>query len=88
MLFMEADMQAKAFEGSVAQAMALIILETVAEQGAEGAPSGIVYAALTGHLSYEQYTRIIGAFETAGLIRKSNHVLYYTGPALPAKSEP
>jgi hypothetical protein len=60
------------------------ILHTVEEAGEQGAPSGVLYAAtMTMGLNYHQYQALIDLFLKKGIMRIANHVLFYTGPALP-----
>lgn len=56
-----------------------IIGETIREQGADGAPSGVIYAGLMGHCGYTEYNAIIAALKKAGHIKERNHVLYWVG---------
>ena len=56
---------------------ARMILETVQEMGGDGAPSGIVYAALNAHgMSLMTYQSIIDSMKRQGLIREEYNVLY------------
>jgi hypothetical protein len=52
------------------------IIETIDEMGSQGAPLGIMYAALMGRISYENFMTCIDALVNAGVIRVSNHVAY------------
>jgi len=52
------------------------IVETIEETGDNGAPLGIMYAALMGMISYESFMNVISALAQAGVIRVSNHVAY------------
>lgn len=52
------------------------IIETIEETKTEGAPLGIMFAALMGMISYESFMNVIDALVNAGIIRVSNHVAY------------
>jgi predicted oxidoreductase (fatty acid repression mutant protein) len=55
----------------------LAVYETIKEAGEQGAPSGVIYAALMGFgCSLEQYNAIIDAMIATKKIRRSNHLLY------------
>lgn len=56
-------------------ATARIILDTITEAGAEGFPSGYLYAACMGVMPYDAYVQIISALKAAGRITESNNVL-------------
>lgn len=57
--------------------LADVVVETVREAGAEGAPEGPMYAAFMAHgLSLDAFTAIVEALIAAKKIRRSNHVLY------------
>lgn len=51
------------------------IHETVKEEP-HGAPSGHVYAALMGIMSYETYEMIINAMIKNGKLERKNHLLF------------
>ena len=54
-----------------------IILDTVREAGPQGCPAGPLYAALMSYgVSHTTFETMIGALVTAGLLRRSNHVLF------------
>lgn len=53
------------------------VIETVQEAGDQGAPSGVLYAALmTAGLSLEQYERLMAILVDAGKVRKSGHLYF------------
>jgi hypothetical protein len=61
------------------RAAALVVkamVETIEETGEQGAPLGIMYAALMGMISYDSFMSVIDALVDAGVIRVSNHVAY------------
>ena len=51
------------------------IVETI-EECPEGAPLGIIYAALMGMVSYNSFSNVISSLVQAGVIRISNNVAY------------
>lgn len=67
-----------------AQAMALraivgAVVQAVAEAGPTGAPSGVLYAALTAHgCSLSQYQSLMGALVRNGTLRADGDV-YFIG---------
>lgn len=59
------------------RAIAAAIVDSVKEAGALGAPSGIVYAALSAHgCTLDQYQQFIGALVRTGKLRQSGDLLY------------
>jgi hypothetical protein len=52
-----------------------IILDTITEAGAEGFPSGYLYAACMNVMPYDAYMQIISALKAAGKITENNNVL-------------
>jgi hypothetical protein len=54
-----------------------VMLDTVKEMGAQGAPAGVMYAAVCGRMSLAQFQAVMGALESAGKVRKSGHVYYF-----------
>lgn len=53
----------------------------IQEMGAEGAISGVLYAALNSKgCSLDQYYTIIGILKQQGLVREQFNVLYWIGP--------
>ncbi len=55
------------------------ILETVQEAGPQGAPSGPMYNAVQGCLSFDQYVKVMAALEQTGKVKRSGHVYYAEG---------
>jgi hypothetical protein len=53
------------------------IYETIKETP-DGAPGGILYAALMGHMSLAQFEGIMSVLIKAGLVRKSGHCYFAT----------
>lgn len=58
------------------RAIADAITESVREAGDMGAPSGIVYAALMGHMTLDQYYQFIAGLVRAGKLRQEGDLLY------------
>ena len=52
------------------------IVETIEETGDDGAPLGVMYAALMGMISYNSFMSVIDALAKAGVIRVSNNCAY------------
>jgi hypothetical protein len=52
------------------------IVETIVEMGDQGAPLGIIYAALMGMISHDSFTNVIESLGKAGVIVVKNHVAY------------
>jgi hypothetical protein len=52
------------------------IVETIEETGQNGAPLGVMYAALMGVISYNSFMAVIDALVKNRVIRVSNHVAY------------
>lgn len=66
--------QVKAVVGTVlAVAEALRALRRV--------PSSTLYAHVCGLMDFAAYTRTVDTLKEAGLVRESNHILFWTGPA-------
>ena len=64
------------------RAIADAIVESVAEAGSMGAPSGIVYAALNSFgVNLETYQRFISALVNAGRLEQRGNLLF-TGKAV------
>lgn len=60
---------------------AMALIETVADMGLNGAPSGHCYMALNmAGCDIDTYQSIVGTLVGAKLLRLDNHVLYYIGP--------
>lgn len=58
-----------------------ILLETVKEAGPDGAPEGLMYAAVMGAgFSLEAFESAMKLLAKRGLIRRSGHVAYYVPP--------
>lgn len=56
--------------------------DIIREAGPAGLPSGHLYAMLMAKgISYNGYQQMIGAMQSAGVVKQSNNVLYWTGPA-------
>lgn len=51
------------------------IVETI-DECPEGAPLGIIYAALMGMITYDSFDNVITSLVQAGVIRVDNHVAY------------
>lgn len=51
-------------------------LDTVQAAGPDGAPAGVMYAAVMDKMSLEQFECVMGLLVEAGRLRKSNHVYY------------
>jgi len=62
---------------NVLRALLGAMLDTVKEMGAQGAPAGVMYAAVCGRMSLAQFQAVMGALESAGKVRKSGHVYYF-----------
>lgn len=62
----------------VLKELIIAIHDTIKEAGPEGAPSGIIYAALMEktNISLEYYNAIINAMIASGKIYQKNYVLY------------
>jgi hypothetical protein len=60
------------------QIAALIIAQAIRELGS--VPSGHLYARLMGHFSLNEYTQIIGALKSVGLVKEKAHLLTWVGP--------
>jgi hypothetical protein len=59
----------------------MAVAETVREVGE--CPSGTVYAALVGRVTFEGYQKILGILQNAGLVSVGkDHMLRWTGPKL------
>lgn len=59
-------------------AMMQAVVSTVREMGPQGAPSGVVYAALsTKGMTVDFYNTMISKLQDLGVLRLSNNVLFY-----------
>jgi hypothetical protein len=56
------------------------IVETIEETGDNGAPLGVMYAALMGMISYNSFMAVIESLVKAKVIRVSNHCAYRVQP--------
>lgn len=63
-------------------AILLAVSETVRE--AKRVPSGTVYAALIGRVTFEGYQALIRTLKGAGLIEERAHELIWVGPEVQA----
>ena len=52
------------------------LLEVVQESGANGAPAGVMYAALMGTMSLNQFMGCMNILEKAGKVRREHHCYY------------
>ena len=52
------------------------LLDTVVATGRNGAPAGVMYAALCGVLSLDRFMALMGILVKAGKVRYSGHVYY------------
>jgi hypothetical protein len=52
------------------------IVETIEEMGEDGAPLGVMYAALMGLISYNSFMAVIDSLQKAKIIRVSNNCAY------------
>lgn len=65
---------------AVAPVLAKMICETVAAAGAQGAPSGSLYAALLSiGMDLETYGALMASLESSGRLRRQGQV-YFIGP--------
>ncbi len=53
------------------------ILEAIKAGGSQGAPAGVMYAALMGFMSLEQFEDIMTALVRTGKVRKQGHLYFY-----------
>lgn len=54
------------------------VADAIREMGPAGMVSGHLYAALSDKLSLSAFQAIVGFLKKNGMIRESNHVLYWT----------
>lgn len=59
------------------------IIETIMDTP-EGCPSGIIFAAVTGRIEYDEYARLIANLKARGWVKDTAHLLTWTGPDLRA----
>jgi hypothetical protein len=57
-----------------------VVADTIRDLGS--VPSGVLYANVMAHMSFEIYERIIQVLKNCGLVEESGHVLTWTGPKL------
>ena len=59
------------------------IVGAAKDGGINGAPSGVVFAALSAHgMNLTTYTSLVDTLRTAGVITQKSNVLYWTGKEL------
>jgi hypothetical protein len=63
-------------ENRAAALVVRAIVETIEETGDNGAPLGIMYAALAGMISYHSFMAVIDSLQKAKVIRVSNNCAY------------
>jgi hypothetical protein len=63
-------------ENRAAALVVQTIVETIEEVGDNGAPLGIMYAALMDKISYETFVKVISALEQASIIKVRNNCAY------------
>jgi hypothetical protein len=71
-------------ESKAKSALDMVFLMSEAIREAGSIPSGHLYAMVLGQLTMEQYTRVIGILEGAGLVRETANVLTWVGPQIAA----
>ena len=64
-----------------AMAMTAAVTETIRECGADGAPGGVLYAALMANVTLEGFERMMELIVRTGLVRKSGQCYYWVEPA-------
>lgn len=57
------------------QEIAFAIFDSIKAAGAQGIPSGHLYAALMGKMTLDQYNMFIGALTKNGYITNTGHLL-------------
>lgn len=61
------------------RAIVTAVMGTIEDAGALGAPSGVLYAALSAHgCSLEQFSSLMAALVRSGRVRQTANVYYYT----------
>ena len=60
------------------------VAETIREAGE--VPSGTIYAALTGKVTFEGYQGILRNLKGAGLVEEKNHLLRWVGPKIEGRA--
>ena len=63
------------------KAIALSILETLAESKTGGMPAGHMFAALMGFCGHMEFNSILSVLERGGLVQVSNHYVTPTDKA-------
>lgn len=58
-------------------AVIMAIADSIRELG--DIPSGVLYSAVSGHLSIREFQSVIGLLERAGLVRLDLHVVRWIG---------
>ncbi len=58
------------------QAIVEVLLETVQEADPQGVSSNLLYNAVIGYLSFDQYTQVMSALEMTGKVKRLGHVYY------------
>jgi hypothetical protein len=54
-----------------------VILDAVKEGGNRGAPGGVLYAALIGRISLQQFEQMMAALVKMGKLRKSGDLYFW-----------
>lgn len=62
----------------------MAIAEVIRAKGAEGIPSGHLYAQVMGKLDLDTYNTIIASLRRVRLVSLENHVLTWIGPEVKA----
>lgn len=76
-------MSATKTQAKAALGAAMAIAETIREL--KEVPSGILYANVMGHMSFDVYQRVIEVLTNAGLVaQQPNHLLRWIGPEVTA----
>lgn len=63
---------------SSAVAVVYAVAEAIRDLGQ--IPNGHLYAQLCGHMSFDQYSKVIAILKRTGAIDESHHVLRWIGP--------
>lgn len=72
-------------EAKVMKRIAAAIAETVQEAGPQGAPEGILYAAVMGMIDLGAFQAIVGVLVEAGLCTRAGSHVLVTGPKMPPR---
>lgn len=71
------------------RAIAAGIVEVVASEGHTGAPSGVIYAAMSVHgCTLQQFEGIMGGLVAAGFLRRDGVIYFATGREIVTQNEP